>query len=372
MIDFYKFFETQTESYFFTFNFRKKTYGILKFFLEKLLQNYNQEITISSSDLYKNIKLPEYSTFEEYLDELLSLKIKIKRYSSLNSVSIHCYNIIDSYYFTDTNLNVNFSNNFINLLRNNFIFSEFSMDSILLLMNKYYIKLFIYLISSFKYSSYTEITISDLKVLLNLDDKYSRDNDFINKVIILALKEINQILYFKINFEKVKITKRNYKILFKKTFTLDNNDLNSLAMLLDKFSPHILYSRYTKMKFLAYTKNNGIQELINYFDGVNNIKIFSEKLKTISIHNLNLTPLQFENKNIVINKTIFIPKNNKNYFVTWVINELLKQDITSNFSDISMKLLKNMLSNKHEFIENNFKVTCFIEKEMGYLKIEKL
>lgn len=97
------------------------------------------------------------------------------------------------------------------------------------------------LLKSISNEAFLEISLEELKSYLNIEESYDRFFDFEHKILVPALKEIEEFLLYKVEYSKIKESNsKNSKIKgirFDIIQTADNNREKNLALLFELFNP---------------------------------------------------------------------------------------------------------------------------------------
>lgn len=364
-----KIFESSNFQIFINLKIRKKSQSLISHFFKKATLELKNEIIYIKEDLLEEFNLQDFEELEDYLLELLDYKIKIKT----NDMS-KTFGVLSSYELNSKILKIKISDIFWKNLSGNLNYNGFNLDVLPILVDEHVLKLFLTITNFMKIQTSFTLSIGELRTQMGLEDKYSRDNDFIDKILKPALNSINQLLYYKVDITKIKISKSYYNIVFSQNISLSKEKIVFLFKIFEEFSTFFEIERVMKLKILKYLQEYSGDYVYNnllYASKNLNNGYFQKNLDSIISKNL----ANYTEKNIIDDNILFENKmkfKNKSLFISWVTNELLKYDINMNFSNISMCFLRIIyFKNEFSFEENGFKINCYFKENYGYLKIQK-
>lgn len=364
-----KIFENNGTKIYFNMNLRKKTQELLSFIILKSTNKLENRIQISTKKIIELFKFKNLEELDSYLYELLDFKIQVEK----KLIYQGTFNIISNYELSEETININISRTFWDKNFNSASFKDYNLELLIILNEGHIIKLFNLVSDYLKKQNSFIISIEELKIKMGMVDKYSRENDFIDKILKPALSRINRLICYDIEIEKIKVFKGYYNILFIKNSTLSEEQSQMFNQILIDFQDKFEYERIFKIKIVEFLKQYSeeyVYENIKYaLEHKKEKTFYSYFIETIEKNLSEYTEVR--NENILLNKEIKI--TSKNLFIAQVINDLLKYEITTNFSDLSMKVLKSLYSSsKFQLEKNGFSVFCSIEDNIGRLKIEKI
>ncbi|MGL5950015.1 MAG: hypothetical protein ACRCZH_01175 [Cetobacterium sp.] len=354
---------------YFDMNLRKKTQELLSFIILKASTELENRVQLSTKKIMESFKFKDLEELDSYLYELLDFKIQVEN----KLVYRGTFNVISNYEISEEKINVNISRTFWDKNFSSTGFKDYSLELLIILNEEHIIKLFNLISEYMKKQNSFIVSIEDLKTKMGMEDKYSRENDFIDKILKPALIKINKLNFYDIDIEKIKVFKGYYNILFLKNINLSESQLKMFNKILIDFQDKFEYGRIFKIKIVEFLKRYSEEYIYE------NIKYAWEHKKEKNFYLFFIEAVEKNlskytdaiNENILLNKEVKI--TSKNLFIAQVINDLLKYEITTNFSDLSMKVLKALYSNnKFQMEKNGFNVFCSIEGNIGRLKIEKI
>ncbi len=364
-----KIFENSSFQIFISSKIRKKSQNLLSFFFMKATLELKDEVVFIKEELLRKFNFEDFEELEDHLLEILDYKIKV----NINGIST-IFGGIASYELNSKMLKIKIADIFWKTFSSNLNYNGFNLDVLPILKEESVLKLFLTVTDFMKKQNSFTLSIEEIRAQMGLEDKYSRDNDFIDKILKPALISINQLLYYKIEITKMKISKSYYNIFFTQKIELPEEKLIFLFKIFQDFSAYFEIERVMKIKILKYLQEySGDYVYNNLLYASKNLDsaYFQKNLDSIVTKNL----ASYIEKDLEDNTLLFEQKikfKNKSLFISWVTNELLKYDININFSNISMYFLRIIyFKNEFSFEENGFKINCYFKDSYGYLKISK-
>ena len=198
---------------------------IFKLFAEHIISNNISYIELSFKKLNTLLKLDQDNNIKNFFENFMKKKI-IYKYNKFNFVKIegHLY-IISSYKIIDERFVISFSEDFFNIFNKDFNdFKTYKFNSLLQFDSVVKRNFFMMLIQKDIINNFLDISLEELKNILEIENNYSRFYDFEKYILIPVIKEINYIQNIKIQYEKLKI-RENGKIIGLRLFTKDKLDI---------------------------------------------------------------------------------------------------------------------------------------------------
>lgn len=208
------------------------------YIIKKILQNKKRELKISLISLEKLIKLQHGETFEIFLKKFSEKNIEIT-FKEKNNFKTLYFVIISSYFLEDTNVSITISEELFNIFCNKeYRYKDLNLNALLSFSNKTTQNLFLYLQKK-STNNYTEISLMELKNILEVEELYPRFYDLEKNILIPALKEINLFFDNKITYRKIRENSFINSKIIKIEFNFNNcnsyTEIIDLFPLIDKF-----------------------------------------------------------------------------------------------------------------------------------------
>ena len=223
-------------------NFKKKLSKndqlFKNYIIKKLIQYRKRELKFTLSSLEEIIKLQHGETLEQFLKKFCEKSIEVV-FEDKKQRKVFYFVIISSYLLEGTNLFLTIGEDFFNIFCNKeYRYNFLNLNALLSFSNKATQNLFIFLQKN-SLTNIVEISISDLKDILEVDEGYSRFYDLEKNILLPALKEINIFFNNKITYNKIResafINSKINKIEF--NFNLHyNEEVSELFPIIEKLS----------------------------------------------------------------------------------------------------------------------------------------
>lgn len=217
-------------------NFKKKLskndHIFKNYIIKKVLQNKKRELKLSLISLEKLIKLQHGETFEIFLKKFSEKNIEITFKEKGNFKTLY-FVIISSYFLEDSNVLITVSEEIFNIFCNkNYKYESLNLNALLSFTNKSTQNLFIYLQKKY-INNYIEISLTELKNILEIDELYPRFYDLEKNILVPALKEISVFFDNKITYRKIRENSFINSKIIKIEFNFNNS--NSYDEVIDLF-----------------------------------------------------------------------------------------------------------------------------------------
>ena len=252
----------------FTKRFSKNDILFKQFLIKHIVTTDEKKLEIKENEIKKIISLPHGETVDAFLSKFCSKRIVIYYgKSKLNPYELSL-SIVASYLKIEDRYKIKISDDFYKIFnseKNDF--KLFYLNILLSFSNTMSRNLF-NLLNSISNEAFLEISIEELKNYINIEESYDRFFDFEHKILVPALKEIEEFLLYKVEYSKIKESNsKNSKIKgirFDIIQTADNNREKNLTLLFELFNPFaknekLLQEFITKQSFFYsfnYLKRN--------------------------------------------------------------------------------------------------------------------
>ena len=384
----------------FTKRFSKNDILFKQFLIKHIVSTDEKKLEIKENEIKKIISLPHGETVDSFLSKFCSKRIVIYYgKSKLNPYELSL-SIVASYLKIEDRYKIKISDDFYKIFnseKNDF--KLFYLNILLSFSNTISRNLF-NLLKSISNEAFLEISLEELKSYLNIEESYDRFFDFEHKILVPALKEIEEFLLYKVEYSKIKESNsKNSKIKgirFDIIQTADNNREKNLTLLFELFNPFaknekLLQEFITKQSFLYsfnYLKRNIEYSLLHSCKNLdsflieaiekdyvntrfkNKFKDFSKQYTLISNLNQNFTSLDDFRDNIFkeidkkkLSELSILVKFMKSSFQlfknNFLTNEALnKNEIYKTFYTNFQENNEFTFENKHLLIIAEFNDTC--------------
>ncbi|WP_177163022.1 replication initiation protein [uncultured Fusobacterium sp.] len=252
----------------FTKRFSKNDILFKQFLIKHIVTTDEKKLEIREDEIKKIISLPHGETVDSFLSKFCSKRVVIYYgKSKLNPYELSL-SIVASYLKIEDRYKIKISDDFYKIFnseKNDF--KLFYLNILLSFSNTISRNLF-NLLKSISNEAFLEISLEELKSYLNIEESYDRFFDFEHKILVPALKEIEEFLLYKVEYSKIKESNsKNSKIKgirFDIIQTADNNREKNLTLLFELFNPFaknekLLQEFITKQSFFYsfnYLKRN--------------------------------------------------------------------------------------------------------------------
>lgn len=195
---------------------------MLLYIISKIKPNDKEfsEITLNLRDICSvlgiNINGKNYRNFKNSLKSLRDKSFWMKTQNNQEILLAWLDEVKLDYNYSPPIVKVTLNKNlkpYLIALRNNF--TSYELSSILAFKSKFSIRIY-ELIKSFSYNEdgNFELTLENLKEILNVKGKYREYKDFRKKVLDVAIEEINKFSDLNVNYKPIRINRRIQSIIF--------------------------------------------------------------------------------------------------------------------------------------------------------------
>lgn len=384
----------------FTKRFSKNDILFKQFLIKHIVSTDEKKLEIKENEIKKIISLPHGETVDSFLSKFCSKRVVIYYgKSKLNPYELSL-SIVASYLKIEDRYKIKISDDFYKIFNSEKNDFKLFYLNILLSFSNIISRNLFNLLKSISNEAFLEISLEELKSYLNIEESYDRFFDFEHKILVPALKEIEEFLLYKVEYSKIKESNsKNSKIKgirFDIIQTADNNREKNLALLFELFSPFaknekLLQEFITKQSFLYsfnYLKRNIEYSLLHSCKNLdsflieaiekdyvntrfkNKFKDFSKQYTLISYLNQNFTSLDDFRDNIFneidkkkLTELSILVKFMKSSFQlfrnNFLTNEALnKNEIYKTFYTNFQENNEFTFENKHLLIIAEFNDTC--------------
>ena len=384
----------------FTKRFSKNDILFKQFLIKHIVTTDEKKLEIKENEIKKIISLPHGETVDSFLSKFCSKRIVIYYgKSKLNPYELSL-SIVASYLKIEDRYKIKISDDFYKIFNSEKNDFKLFYLNILLSFSNIISRNLFNLLKSISNEAFLEISLEELKSYLNIEESYDRFFDFEHKILVPALKEIEEFLLYKVEYSKIKESNsKNSKIKgirFDIIQTADNNREKNLALLFELFNPFaknekLLQKFITKQSFLYsfnYLKRNIEYSLLHSCKNLdsflieaiekdyvntrfkNKFKDFSKQYTLISNLNQNFTSLDDFRDNIFkeidkkkLSELSILVKFMKSSFQlfknNFLTNEALnKNEIYKTFYTNFQENNEFTFENKHLLIIAEFNDTC--------------
>lgn len=252
----------------FTKRFSKNDILFKQFLIKHIVTTDEKKLEIKENEIKKIISLPHGETVDSFLSKFCSKRIVIYYgKSKLNPYELSL-SIVASYLKIEDRYKIKISDDFYKIFNSEKNDFKLFYLNILLSFSNIISRNLFNLLKSISNEAFLEISLEELKSYLNIEESYDRFFDFEHKILIPALKEIEEFLLYKVEYSKIKESNsKNSKIKgirFDIIQTADNNREKNLTLLFELFNPFaknekLLQEFITKQSFFYsfnYLKRN--------------------------------------------------------------------------------------------------------------------
>lgn len=354
----------------FTKRFSKNDILFKQFLIKHIVTTDEKKLEIKENEIKKIISLPHGEAVDSFLSKFCSKRVVIYYgKSKLNPYELSL-SIVASYLKIEDRYKIKISDDFYKIFnseKNDF--KLFYLNILLSFSNTISRNLF-NLLKSISNEAFLEISLEELKSYLNIEESYDRFFDFEHKILVPALKEIEEFLLYKVEYSKIKESNsKNSKIKgirFDIIQTADNNREKNLTLLFELFNP---FAKNEKLLQEFITKQS-------FFYSFNYLKINIEYSLLHSCKNLDSFLIESIEKDYV--NTRFKTKF-KNFSKQYTLISNLNQNFTSLddfrdniFKEIDKKKLSELsilvkfMKSSFQLFRNNFLTNEALNKNEIY------
>lgn len=225
------FFENKKINVTFLKPLNKKEKDFLKYLFVrfKLLKHFEKTSIISDiplNDLLQYLKYTSIQQLQKFLNNLLSKKLVYSVSSNKKLIITGTFPILSSYSIVYNEIDFLFSKELLLARKINTLFAMLRIDFLIFMGDEFSYNLYIYLISSQTENNFIEVSLRELKEILNIGDKYDRFFDFEKKVLKKSIDDINLFSDIELQYEKIKIGEFKNNRVDKIKFTLKSKTEN--------------------------------------------------------------------------------------------------------------------------------------------------
>lgn len=190
------------------FDFNKKLSTkeekFLKFICERCLEKKERNLEIPKKFFEKNYSHKELENIISFIEKFMEkiLNYRIEKFQELERVgSFSVFN----YYFLEKNIfKFNLSDEFISIFTNNSYFKNNEFDVLIFLRNKYSLAFYNLLKFNISLNKPVDISLNNIKELLDLELSYERFYDFEKLILKPAMYDISNAIGKNISYNKIK------------------------------------------------------------------------------------------------------------------------------------------------------------------------
>lgn len=354
----------------FTKRFSKNDILFKQFLIKHIVTTDEKKLEIKENEIKKIISLPHGEAVDSFLSKFCSKRIVIYYgKSKLNPYELSL-SIVASYLKIEDRYKIKISDDFYKIFnseKNDF--KLFYLNILLSFSNTISRNLF-NLLKSISNEAFLEISLEELKNYLNIEESYDRFFDFEHKILVPALKEIEEFLLYKVEYSKIKESNsKNSKIKgirFDIIQTADNNREKNLTLLFELFNPFaknekLLQEFITRQSFLYsfnYLKRNIEYSLLHSGKNLDNFLIESIEKDYVN------TRFKTKFKNFSKQYTL-ISNLNQNFtslddFRDNIFNEIDKKKLSE------LSILVKFMKSSFQLFKNNFLTNEALNKNEIY------
>lgn len=375
--------------------FSKNDILFKEYIIKEIIEKDFKKIVLTKIKFKKILKLSQFDTLDSFLTKFTSKRINITyEKSELNTFELSLC-IISSYLKNNDIYELNINNDFykiFNTEKNDF--KLFQLNILLSFNSAYSRSLFLFIKTAYNNSS-IDISLENLKNIIDFENKYSRFYDLENSILIPALKEIEMFTGYKIEYRKIKKNLcSNSKvigvkfIIVKTSDATKENNLKTLFKLVDPYSNNLNYlntliEKYYEIKSYEYVKSNIYYSFIHnsgnfdkyliesikydYAQTKHNTKVknYSKKYKLIS--NIKVKIDNFNTFKNILFKEIDSVNISHTYLVSNFFKVLNSDSLKSSDDSLYNKFLNDLNKNKISFFEDD-KIVILAEFNANYFE----
>ena len=248
---------------------------IFKRIVKHILLNNTPYMELSENELNKLIKLDQNNNLKNFFENFMKKKI-LYSYNKLDYIKYEgMFYIISSYRIINQKYYITFSEDFYKVFnKESNDFKVYKFNLLLQFNDSTSRNFFMMLTQKNILNNFIDISLTELKKILEIEKNYSRFYDFEKYILLPVIKEIKDISNIEIEYEKIKIS-NNRKIIGLRLYVKDrlNMQLDTQAeklmediesLISNRHGAYELIRKYIQTKGLDYVKKNIYYSKLHY------------------------------------------------------------------------------------------------------------
>lgn len=196
-----------------------KIYNILIFIAKQQINEYDKNLCFKMNYI-KSFNLKNKKQIKEFIEDIRAIQSKkIENKFKIEKINIYnFYNLLGEVNFVDEIMIYSLPHSTVSNIQDEYIEEKKSLNN---LRNKYARKLYLWALDNINYKN-INVDLENLKKIFEIkNNQYERFNNFRDKVLEIAINEVNKNTNLNIYFTKIledkKVIKINFKIILKRT-----------------------------------------------------------------------------------------------------------------------------------------------------------
>ena len=329
----------------FSKKFSKNDHLFKQLLIKKVNSSNKKIIKLSETQIIKHLKLPHGEDFSSFIKKFISKTITINYLSASNKESEMFLTIISSYVREKDSYIFTLSDEFFNIFSSEeHYLRKFNLDILLSFSNTASQNLFI-LLKSNQNLGKLELSVEDLRVILDSSDSYERFYDFEKNILLPAIKDVKKFFIHGISYSKIKVSQSINSKVSKVCFDFSNIQEKNMDTLLKLVHPHCI--NYENIKSII--EKNFVKYDYNYIEKNINDSILHGKKQFdnffISSIKYNYCDFRFETKVKKYLKSSYtvLSRFSGNFTTAEEFRDFIFKDIKNNKSLQNITLMINIL-----------------------------
>lgn len=319
---------------------------LFKQFLIKKINTLNKK-TIKASEIQitKHLKLPHGESFESFLKKFISKTVTITYLSPTTEKNEMFFTIISSFIKENNSYIFTLSDEFFNIFSSEeHYLRKFNLDILLNFSSSASQNLFI-LLKSNQNLGKLELSIDDLRIILDSPDSYQRFYDFEKNILLPAIKDVKKFFIHGITYVKIKSSSSINSKVTKICFDFSNEKEKNIETLFNMVQPYC--TNFNNIKL--FIKKNFIKYNYNYIEKNINYSISHERKNFdnffISSLKYNYCDFRYESKvkKYLKNSYTILSKFSGNFTTIEEFRNFIFKEISKNKSLQNITLMINIL-----------------------------
>lgn len=218
--------------------FSKNDHLFKQLLIKKIYSSEKKAITLSETQIVKALKLPHGENFDTFIKKFISKTLIITYPSSTGEINEMFITIVSSFIKEKNNYTFVLSDEFYNIFSSEeYHLKKLNLDILLSFSNSASQNLFI-LLKSNQNLGKLEISVEDLRMILEVSENYKRFYDFEKNILLPAIRDVKKFFPHGLNYSKIKTSQSINSKVNKIYFDFSNSSEKRTALLFEIVKPH--------------------------------------------------------------------------------------------------------------------------------------
>lgn len=218
--------------------FSKNDHLFKQLLIKKIYSSEKKAITLSETQIVKALKLPHGENFDTFIKKFISKTLIITYPASTGEINEMFITIVSSFIKEKNNYTFVLSDEFYNIFSSEeYHLKKLNLDILLSFSNSASQNLFI-LLKSNQNLGKLEISVEDLRMILEVSENYKRFYDFEKNILLPAIRDVKKFFPHGLNYSKIKTSQSINSKVNKIYFDFSNSSEKRTALLFEIVKPH--------------------------------------------------------------------------------------------------------------------------------------